>query len=153
MAFVLSLFIPRLFYRCLRKAVLCHCGIPGYLHKLVSRSSFLSRQREMHIRWNFAFAQLLILYCTAILGQIYPNITDYYRWTVKSGLYCPYSCKENIDYVEQECCACHAKPCWEIIRPGECGVTISDLHIEYTGMYIKRSLSVHIYPKDWDRQS
>ena len=38
---------------------------------------------------------------------------------------------------EQECCACDAKPCWEIISPGECGVTISDLHIEYTGKYIK----------------
>ena len=45
---------------------------------------------------------------------------------------------------EQECCACDAKPCWEIISPGECGVTISDLLIEYTGKYIKSVFQVRL---------
>ena len=77
---------------------------------------------------------LLLSFCN-LSGSINIFISNYYEWTPpkqnRTRLFCPDMCQDPIlrsDRPESECCACRAKPEWEIfLYP----VLTGDLSIEY----------------------
>ena len=97
----------------------------------------------MQLRLSFAVSRLLlagmvVLDNFQVFCEVYPTITGYFKWSPDSSiseaeLYCPDNCQRS-NYLDiQECCACDAKRCWEIVSEEECDVTIAELHVETIG--------------------
>ena len=83
-------------------------------------------------------AGIVVLNCSQVFCEVYPDISGYFKWSPDSHitggeLYCPDNCQKSNHRHNQECCACNAKRCWEIVNEEECDVTIAELHVENIG--------------------